>query len=65
MSDKNSLIGTWVSIYEDCRIPGNLLKCIWHVLDDTTCVYEQQTEVGFMILWFQYWRKKMEFLDIH
>jgi hypothetical protein len=38
------------------RDPGSPQECLWHVLDDSTCVYEQQTGMGLMISWFQYWR---------
>ena len=50
-----SLLGTWVSLL---TVPGSSddrPDCIWHVVDEATCVYEQWTEMGLMISWFQYW----------
>lgn len=55
MSDAPSLIGTWVSTPKGSSIPASPPECIWHVVDHNTCVYEQQTERGLLISWFQYW----------
>ena len=56
MTSAASLIGTWVSVPKGAIDPSSPPECIWHVLDDSTCVYEQQTDMGVMISWFQYWR---------
>ena len=53
--DSSLLIGTWIGLPNGSSVPASPPDCIWHVLDDGTCVYEQQTEVGLMISWFQYW----------
>jgi hypothetical protein len=55
MTSAPSMIGTWVSLPKGAGIPSSPPECIWHVVDDSTCVYEQQTEMGLMISWFQYW----------
>jgi hypothetical protein len=55
MTSATSLIGTWIGLPKGSRIPTCPPECIWHVVDDGTCVYEQQTEMGLMISWFQYW----------
>ena len=55
MTPGPSLIGTWVGLPKDSCIPASPPECRWHVVDDCTCVYEQQTEMGLMISWFQYW----------
>ena len=55
MNSALSLIGTWVAHSMESSDPNSQPECIWHVLDGSTCVYEQQTEMGLMISWFQYW----------
>lgn len=55
MDRLGSLIGTWVSLLKDPRSSDDRPDCIWHVIDEKTCVYEQATEMGLMISWFQYW----------
>lgn len=55
MTSAPSLIGTWVGLPKGASIPASPPECIWYVVDDSTCVYEQQTEMGPMISWFQYW----------
>lgn len=53
--DPSLLIGTWVSLPGESNTPSCPPGCIWRVLDESTCVYEQQTDMGIMISWFQYW----------
>jgi hypothetical protein len=55
MTSATSLIGTWVGLPKGSSVPTSPPECIWHVVDDSTCVYEQQTQMGLMISWFQYW----------
>jgi hypothetical protein len=55
MISATSLIGTWVGLPKGSTVPTSPPECIWHVVDDSTCVYEQQTEMGLMTSWFQYW----------
>ena len=55
MTTAPSLIGTWVSLPKGASIPATPPECIWHILDHSTCVYEQQTDMGLMVSWFQYW----------
>ncbi len=56
MTSPRSLVGTWVGRPKGSSDPGSPQECTWHVVDDSTCVYEQQTGMGLMISWFQYWR---------
>jgi hypothetical protein len=56
MISPQPLAGTWMGLPEGASDPGSPQVCTWHVLDESTCVYEQQTEMGLMIAWFQYWR---------
>ena len=37
------------------QLHGGVPSCIWHVIDDRTCVYEQRIDMGVLISWFQYW----------
>jgi hypothetical protein len=55
MTAAPSLIGTWIGRPKGSSIPSSPPECIWHVVDCSTCVYEQQTEMGLMVSWFQYW----------
>ena len=55
MTSAPLLIGSWVPLAKGTSISASPPECIWHVVDDSTCVYEQQTEMGLMISWFQYW----------
>jgi hypothetical protein len=55
MASTPSLIGTWAALAKEAGGPSRPPECIWHVIDDSTCVYEQRTEMGLMISWFQYW----------
>ncbi len=34
---------------------GGVPSCIWHVIDDRTCIYEIRTDIGIVTSWFQYW----------
>lgn len=55
MDLSGSLLGTWVSLLKAHRSSEGRPDCIWHVIDEKTCVYEQWTGMGLMISWFQYW----------
>lgn len=55
MDLSGSLLGTWVSLLKDPGSSDERPDCIWHVVDEKTCVYEQRTEMGLMVSWFQYW----------
>ncbi len=50
-----SLLGSWVNLPEDRFASNDVSNCVWHVVDERTCVYEQRTEMGIMVSWFQYW----------
>jgi hypothetical protein len=50
-----SLIGTWVFIPNELDAQHGTRECVLHILDNRTCVYEQQTDMGLMVSWFQYW----------
>jgi hypothetical protein len=50
------LIGSWVVVESgDGSQPESTRRTIWHVLDHQTCVYQQWTDYGWLISWFQYW----------
>jgi hypothetical protein len=55
MKTSFSLHGSWVSKSADDTLHGYSPNCIFHVIDDRTCVYEQRIDFGIMITWFQYW----------
>ena len=55
MEPSTSLLGSWVSPSGDHCASDDVPNCIWHVVDDRTCVYEQRTEMGLLVSWFQYW----------
>lgn len=55
MNADRSLLGTWISLSLDSGSAAAGAECVWHVVDDTTCVYEMRTGSGLMISWFQCW----------
>lgn len=54
MNPSHSLIGSWAS-ESIVASTEDVAQCIWHVIDERTCVYEQQTDMGRLVAWFQYW----------
>ncbi len=56
MNTHPSLLGSWVSFGENPQASDDVPDCTWHVVDNRTCVYEQRTEMGLSISWFQYWQ---------
>lgn len=37
--------------------PPEVRFCVWHFVDDRTCAVEQETELGPLVSWFQYWEE--------
>jgi hypothetical protein len=55
MKKELSLLGSWIQTSDEDKSHGGVPSCIWHVIDNRTCVYEIRTDIGIVTSWFQYW----------